>query len=170
MRRPTEGMHLIELLLVLAILAILALAAIPAYKLTTERHRIKAATEHLLNALRGARREAQQSNQEVYFRFSPHADCVGVSRQQPCECGVVSGCTQNLYFRKIDLTDYPGVKMQTNLSTQTTFFAPDRGTIGRLGRIRLWTDNYELHIILSMHRIRACVVSQSKQLPGYLDC
>jgi len=122
---PSQGLTLMELLVMLAIIAVLGTLAAPSFSAFIARGRVSGAAEALAQDLNLARSESLRRNGDVTLSFSPgSAWCYGsVAGSTACSCATPSACT----LRQVDGSAYTGVTMAMGtpafLGNATTFTA-----------------------------------------------
>lgn len=73
-KNRTDGISLIELLVVIAIVSVIASIAAPSYLNYLDRQKLTAATEHMVSDLRWAKGEAIKRNSDILFEITSGAN------------------------------------------------------------------------------------------------
>lgn len=173
MRRATSnGMTLIEILMVIAVVAIMATAGLPSLQGMIERQHLRGAANALYTDMLNARMEAIRRNVPVSMSFATDADsgqwCVGLSDHGPCDCLLAADCTlAGEPPRIMHSRDFGRVALTTNFSPQhTATFRPARAT-ANAGTASLTVNGRRVEIRLSsLGRARIC----SDDIRDYPSC
>ena len=141
---PSQGLTLMELLVMLAIIAVLGTLAAPSFSAFIARGRVSSAAEALAQDLNLARSESLRRNGDVTLSLSPgSAWCYGsVAGSTACSCATPSACT----LRQVDGSAYTALQGLAKSGT-VEFSHADAGTL----RVRLSAQG----------QIAVCVVAGS---------
>ena len=141
---PSQGLTLMELLVMLAIIAVLGTLAAPSFSAFIARGRVSGAAEALAQDLNLARSESLRRNGDVTLSLSPgSAWCYGsVAGSTACSCATPSACT----LRQVDGSAYTALQGLAKSGT-VEFSHADAGTL----RVRLSAQG----------QIAVCVVAGS---------
>lgn len=166
-RRNTQGMSLVEMLVLLIVIAIIMLSAIPNFLTFNQEHRLSGTAEELFYSLLYARSEAVKRGQTVYVTIQTGDTwCYGINTGSTCTCTVPSSCNlgtnsytkaQTLSLSGTGLTNnsiqFEGTRGSTNASSTLTFTL--------YGQSKLITIN-----ITKLGNMQFC----STQIAGYPAC
>lgn len=184
--RQSQGVTLIELMIVIVITAILAAIAVPAFQDTMDKNRLKAATENLYGDLLFAKAESIKRNQQVFMVISATSgssswsyyltendacDLTETNTKDTDYCGT-GDLTNGRVKRSVSNADYPNVTITAKPASGKLSFSPLRGTADS-GTITLESARQrQMSVIVSgLGRIRICSPSSSTQnVPGYQSC
>lgn len=186
-RHHSQGLTLVELLIVISVLGLLITIGVPAMTSLIDTSRLRAAAGALASRFHYARTETiahPDGTAQVYVSFrrnpeNPRDWCYGLSRGGPCDCRIddvtnAAACRLNgagaPRLLRTTSADYPGVALEHIAfgADGHTHFDAVRGT-ARSGHVR-FRNGRGLKIILSpLGRVRQCV-TDGGTLPGYAPC
>jgi type IV fimbrial biogenesis protein FimT len=108
-----RGFTLVELMIGLAVLAVLATLALPSMGSALQRHRLRAAAEHLAADLTEARFEATRRGQTLHVLPRSGPDwCWAVAREPGCSCdGTSSDEAAPCQLSRSSQADHAGVQL-----------------------------------------------------------
>ena len=174
--KSTQGMSLLELLLVLGLIALLTLGATPALTHLIASRQANTEAEKILQAFRLARHEAIHSKQQVTLCMINNMQC---SKEGALPLTIFIDKNNN---RKIDEDEYivrqfTSSKKYGILKKRASFgrayfrFKPD-GSAMETGRIIYCPDNHELYgkVVTLNLAGRAYLVRDDKALKSALNC
>ena len=171
MPRLSQGVTLLELLVVLSVVAILVIAGTPSFFRLMARHRLQGVAESLFSDLQLARLEAVRRDALVTVSFHSPANgqhwCYAISDHGACRCQHSENCQMDgSTARIVRAAEFQRIFLQTNFYRQQTAFTPLRGAL-HAGTAILHNDFGSVRIIVStLGRIRIC----SDELPLYPAC
>src|SRR5437867_4406214 len=124
MKSNSQGITLIELVVMISIVAILSAVSIPSFVSFIKNHRLKATAEDLYYNLQYARAEAVKRNSNIYVSFTTGDSwCYGLNPDAACDCTVSGNCT-------LGATSAPQAQQISLSSTGYTNFVSFEGTHG----------------------------------------
>jgi type IV fimbrial biogenesis protein FimT len=165
--KNSQGVSLVELLIVLMISGILLLVAIPSYVTYLQQNQIIGTTETLFYTMQYARSEAIKQNRTVYVSFQTGDNwCYGVNPGSACTCTTANSCTlgvtQSNSSQALALSS-------SGLSTTSVSFDPVHGasyTNGSLTFTLAGSSNAMSVKVNIQGNLQVC----SNQISGYSTC
>lgn len=113
--RSHRGFTLLEMAFVLAVIGIVMAMAVPSYASFMARQQLRAAGENLAQDLNHAREESLHGGPSIFITYRSGPDwCWGVSRGQPCDCGLPASCNVS----RADARAYPRVTLAEGMPLQ----------------------------------------------------
>lgn len=170
-RQPRQcGFTFIELMIVVVMVAILAVLAAPSFNATIEKYRTKGVAENLYTDLVNAKSETIKSGSTVFFKLVPGANwCYGLSTGAACDCSTTpASCVLGTEKRVVDHTEYKGLTLTSDLTSNEVSFSPRNSLPNGSGTITLTHDNGKVIkvVINPIGRIGLC----SDDYSGYGGC
>ena len=131
-RRRTQGLTLIELMIGLGICAVLMSLAVPSFQAYLQRNRLKAAAQGMELDLKEARYETARRGQALHLAFKPGADwCYAITTSAECDCRVQQPCR----LKSVRAADLRGVHL---LATHDVRFDPASGNPDTGAQVAVW--------------------------------
>jgi type IV fimbrial biogenesis protein FimT len=161
MRRPGQGLTLLEMMVALAIVAVLMTLALPSFGSMMSRHRLKAAAEQMATDLAELRMLAVQRGQPLHVNLNTGTQwCYALAVSSGCDCRVPQGCQ----LKTVRAADHPGVML---LEGQDLRIEPQPGGSG--GALLQSRDGATLRVGLSpLGRAKICAPAVA--VPGFAPC
>lgn len=180
----SQGVTLVEILVVIAIVAILAALAIPSFSDYFQRSRLRGAADSVAALLASSRGEAVRLNRQVNVSFGGTAAnwCVGANaaaaparvgdlmpNAAACDCTNAASCSSGV----VSANQFPGVTV-TSVAANATFNPKLGTTIGLANQNFSFISrdaNYRLETrVTPLGHVRTCRLASSAFIAGYEDC
>jgi len=175
--RQSQGVTLIELMIVIVITAILAAISVPAFQDTIDRNRLRAITDVLNGDFQFAKSEAIKRNQPLIVDFTTSNGgatwCYGMKMNASnCDCTVTNpaasnACVIDNVLKVVRSTDYFGVSM--SFSADPVTFENVRGTVSPASTVSLTSQqSKETRVsVTALGRILICSPAGTNNISGY---
>ena len=165
--RTTQGISLIELLVILTITAILITIAAPTFTTLNQNYHLTTAAESLYNTLQYARSEAVKQNKTIYVTFQTGDNwCYGVNTLSACNCSTPNSCnlgtTNTLKTQQLSLST-------SGLTNNSVQFEGTHGAANASGSVTLTLYGQTTLITLSISRLGNLQLC-STGISGYTAC
>lgn len=178
MRRTSEGLTYLELVIVLTVLCIFLGAASISISQLIAKTRLESAAQTIYSDLRFAQSESLNHNKTIFVSFIHENEkwCYGFSENKSCDCTKANECKIGDNEKVVTHETFKGVEIQKSRfagNKNYTAFSPRNGFAvangAKNGTIWLKKDDMQIAVIVNrLGRVRFCsptLTEYSQQCP-----